>query len=237
MEWYWILAIVLGSMLLLFLLSVVLYKQIFKRFWDLVLSGLAIIVLSPFLVILIIVGAIAMGGNPFYLQKRPGKKEKILNLIKFRSMSNKKDKEGKLLPDKMRLNKYGRFLRSTSLDELPELLNIFVGHMSIIGPRPLAVEYLDFYTKEEKRRHSIRPGLTGWAQVNGRNSLSWEDKFAYDIDYTKRISLFFDIKIIFLTIAKVFKRQDIGQGEEAPISLHILRKDWIKTKDGAMPPR
>lgn len=237
MGFYLVLSIVLGSVLLLFLLSWLFYKPFFKRFWDIVLSGLAILILSPFLFVLTIVGAIVMGGDPFYLQKRPGRNEKVFKLIKFRSMNNKRDKDGKLLSDEIRLNKYGRFLRSTSLDELPELLNIFIGQMSIIGPRPLALEYLDYYTSEEKKRHSIRPGLTGWAQVNGRNSLSWETKFAYDIDYANRISLFFDIKIVFLTIAKVFKRQDIGQGNDAPISLHILRKDWIKTKDGALPPR
>lgn len=191
------------------------YAKFFKRLIDFVLSLIALIVLFPVLLILAIVGAIAMGGNPFFTQMRPGKidkktgKEKIFKLIKFRSMSNKKDKDGKLLPDNVRLNKYGRILRSTSLDELPELLNILVGDMSIVGPRPLAVQYLPYYNDEERQRHSVRPGLTGWAQVNGRTAISWEQRFKYDVEYVKGISLAFDIKILFLTVLKVVKRSDI----------------------------
>ena len=215
MEWYWILAIVLGSVLLLFLLSWLLYKPFFKRFWDIVLSGLAILVLSPFLIILIILGAIFMMGNPFFAQKRPGKKkrdgnERIFRLIKFRTMSNKKDESGNLLPDEQRLNKYGKFLRSTSLDELPELFNIFIGDMSIVGPRPLLVQYLPRYNEEQRHRHDVRPGLTGYAQCHGRNSLSWKVKFEMDVWYTRHISLFGDIKIIFETIFSVFKREGIS---------------------------
>ena len=211
------------------------YRHFFKRFFDLLLSFIAIVLLSPVLLILTIVGAIAMGGNPFFTQQRPGKKdkngnEKIFKLIKFRTMSNKKDKDGNLLPDKIRLNKYGMFLRSTSLDELPEIFNILFGQMSIVGPRPLAVEYLDYYTDEERVRHNVRPGLTGLAQVNGRNSISWEDKFAYDIKYVNNISLFLDIKILFLTFVNVIKRKDIGQGNEAPLSLHIERQNKIDCK-------
>ncbi len=185
------------------------YAKFFKRFFDFTLSLFALSVLSPLLLVLIIVGAIAMGGNPFFVQKRPGKRgkngeEKIFNLIKFRTMSNKKDSEGNLLPDSVRLNKYGRILRSTSLDELPELFNILVGHMSIVGPRPLLVEYLPWYTEEERHRHDVRPGLTGYAQVNGRNMVSWDKRFELDLNYIRNISLLGDIKIILLTVKKVF---------------------------------
>lgn len=220
MEWWQILLIVLGSLLLLFVLSIVFYKQFFKRFWDIVLSGLALIVLSPILLILMIVGAIAMGGNPFFTQKRPGKKdrngnERIFKLIKFRTMSNKKDDSGNLLPDEQRLNKYGKFLRSTSLDELPELLNILIGNMSIIGPRPLLVQYLERYSEEQRHRHDVRPGLTGYAQCHGRNALTWKEKFEMDVWYTRHISLFGDIKIIFETVFSVFKREGISSETSA----------------------
>lgn len=220
MEWWQVLLIVLGSLLLLFVLSIVFYKQFFKRFWDIVLSGLALIVLSPILLILMIVGAIAMGGNPFFTQKRPGKKdrngnERIFKLIKFRTMSNKKDDSGNLLPDEQRLNKYGKFLRSTSLDELPELLNILIGNMSIIGPRPLLVQYLERYSEEQRHRHDVRPGLTGYAQCHGRNALSWKEKFEMDVWYTKHISLFGDIRILFETVFSVFKREGISSETSA----------------------
>ena len=220
MEWWQILLIVLGSLLLLFVLSIVFYKQFFKRFWDIVLSGLALIVLSPILLILMIVGAIAMGGNPFFTQKRPGKKdrngnERIFKLIKFRTMSNKKDDSGNLLPDEQRLNKYGKFLRSTSLDELPELLNILIGNMSIIGPRPLLVQYLERYSEEQRHRHDVRPGLTGYAQCHGRNALTWKEKFEMDVWYTRHISLFGDVKIIFETVFSVFKREGINSETSA----------------------
>lgn len=196
------------------LLSAALYRQFFKRFYDFVLSLLAIVVLSPLLLILTIAGAIAMRGNPFFTQLRPGKKdkngnEKIFRLIKFRTMSNKKDADGNLLPDELRLNKYGKFLRSTSLDELGELINILKGDMSIVGPRPLLVKYLPWYTEAERHRHDVRPGLTGWAQVNGRNFISWEETFDLDVYYVKKISLFLDIKIIFLSVKKVLSRADI----------------------------
>ncbi|OPZ32472.1 MAG: Undecaprenyl phosphate N,N'-diacetylbacillosamine 1-phosphate transferase [Tenericutes bacterium ADurb.BinA124] len=229
MEWWQILLIVLGSLLLLFVLSIVFYKQFFKRFWDIVLSGLALIVLSPILLILMIVGAIAMGGNPFFTQKRPGKKdrngnERIFKLIKFRTMSNKKDDSGNLLPDEQRLNKYGKFLRSTSLDELPELLNIFVGDMSIIGPRPQLVRDMVFMTDEQRHRHDVKPGLSGLAQVNGRNNITWEQKFEYDLEYIKSISLFVDFGLIFKTIFKVFKRKDtVRDGTVSDIDFG----DWL----------
>lgn len=209
------------------------YAKFFKRFLDFILSLFALIVLSPFLVLFTITGAIAMKGNPFYIQKRPGKidpstgKEKIMSLIKFRSMSNAKDKDGNLLPNKVRLNKYGRIIRSLSIDELPSLINILIGDISIVGPRPLTVKYLDYYTPEERRRHSVNPGLTGLAQCKGRNNLSWEEKFAYDLQYVDNISFVLDVKIIFWTIAKVLKREGIGQGEQQPVSLHIERADMV----------
>ena len=215
MQWWHILLIVIGGVLLLFLLSIVLYRQFFKRFWDIVLSGLAILVLSPLLVVLTIIGAIAMKGNPFFSQERPGKREKIFKLIKFRSMNNKKDENGELLPDEKRLGKYGKFLRATSLDELPELFNIFVGHMSIVGPRPLLVRYLSRYNEEQRHRHDVRPGLTGYAQCHGRNAITWQEKFEMDVWYTKHISLFGDIGILFKTVFSVFKKEGISSETSA----------------------
>ena len=215
MEWYWIVLICVGGLIVWFTLSALLYRQFFKRFYDIVLSGLAIIVLSPLLIVMTIAGAIAMKGNPFFMQERPGRHEKIFKLIKFRSMSCEKDENGNLLPDEKRLNRYGKFIRSTSLDELPELFNIFVGNMSIVGPRPLLVEYLSRYSEEQHHRHDVLPGLTGYAQCHGRNSLSWKEKFEMDVFYTKNISLFLDIKIIFETVLSVFKREGISSGTSA----------------------
>lgn len=185
------------------------YARFIKRFLDFTLSLCALIVLSPLFVILIILGAIFMRGNPFFFQERPGKDEKIFKLIKFRSMDNRKDKNGNLLPDEIRLNKYGRFLRSTSLDELPELINILVGQLSIIGPRPLLVSYLPYYTDEEHHRHDVTPGLTGLSQVSGRNYVTWEDKFAMDLEYVNNISFVMDVSILLKTVAVVFKRENI----------------------------
>lgn len=192
------------------------YAKFFKRFLDFSLSLIALIVLSPLLLILCIVGAIAMRGNPLFRQLRPGKKgkdgkEKIFKLIKFRTMSNAKDENGKLLPDNKRLNKYGKFLRSTSLDELPELWNILVGDMSIVGPRPLLVEYLPYYTEDERKRHDVRPGLTGLAQVSGRNNVEWERRFQLDVEYVRNISFINDIKIVLLTIKKVLGKSDVSK--------------------------
>lgn len=193
------------------------YAKCFKRIIDFVLSLIAVIVLSPILLILIIIGAIAMSGNPFFTQLRPGKKgkngeEKIFRLIKFRTMDNRKDKDGNLLPDDVRLNKYGRILRSSSLDELPELFNILIGDMSIVGPRPLLVKYLPLYSSEQRKRHNVRPGLTGYAQVHGRNSISWEDRFKLDVEYTQNVTLSNDIKIVFDTVRVVLKRDGISSG-------------------------
>lgn len=190
------------------------YAKFFKRLIDFVLSLVALIVLSPVLLILIVVGAIAMRGNPFFVQPRPGKKdkngqEKIFKLLKFRTMDNRKDKDGNLLPDDVRLNKYGQVLRSTSLDELPELLNILIGDMSIVGPRPQLVRDMVFMTADQRRRHDVRPGLTGYAQVNGRNNITWEQKFEYDLQYIDNgITLINDVKIILQTVGKVLKRSD-----------------------------
>ena len=190
------------------------YAKSFKRLLDLILSVTALIVLSPIFLILTIVGAIAMKGNPFFLQPRPGKKgkdgkEKIFKLIKFRTMSNAKDKGGNLLPDDQRLGKYGAFLRSTSLDELPSLANIALAHISIVGPRPQLVRDMTFMTAEQRRRHDVRPGLTGLAQVNGRNNITWERKFEYDLQYIDDgITFCGDMKIIVQTVGKVLKRSD-----------------------------
>lgn len=186
------------------------YKKYVKRFLDFFLSLCALIILSPLLLILILIGAVAMKGNPFFTQERPGKDEKIFKLIKFRTMSNAKDKNGKLLPDDIRLNGYGKFLRSTSLDELPELINILVGDMSIVGPRPLMVKYLPYYTERERLRHSVRPGLTGYAQVHGRNALSWDERFELDVQYVRKITFYVDMKIILNTIKIVVKREGIS---------------------------
>lgn len=196
------------------------YAKFFKRFFDFILSFTALMILSPILLIFTVIGAIAMKGNPFFLQPRPGKKgkdgkEKIFKLVKFRTMSNKKDKDGNLLPDEVRLNKYGKILRSTSLDELPELWNILKGDMSIVGPRPLLVEYLPRYSKEQRRRHDIRPGLTGYAQAYGRNSISWEEKFEKDVYYVDNVSFVLDIKVILKTVSVVLKREGISSETSA----------------------
>lgn len=190
------------------------YAKYFKRVIDFTLSVVALIVLSPVLLILIIVGAIAMKGNPFFFQPRPGKKgkdgkEKIFKLIKLRTMSNAKDKDGNLLPDDQRLGKYGAWLRSTSLDELPELINIALGSLSICGPRPFLVRDVVFMSEEQRRRHDVRPGLTGFAQVNGRNSITWEQKMEFDLEYIDNgITFMGDLKIILQTVGKVLKRSD-----------------------------
>lgn len=207
--------IIILSVIVFIVLSSLLYRQFFKRFWDILLSLLAIVVLSPLLLVLTILGRIKMKGNPFFVQPRPGKKnkegkEKIFNLIKFRSMTEEKDENGKYLPDNVRLTKYGNALRKTSLDELPELFNILKGDMSIVGPRPLLVKYLPLYSPEQRRRHNVRPGFTGLAQVHGRNAISWEEKFKWDIKYVDNISFLGDIKIIFETVMVVLKREGIS---------------------------
>ena len=191
------------------------YAKFFKRILDIILSGCAILALSPVLLVLTVVGAVKMKGNPFFTQLRPGRNEKIFRLIKFRTMTCETDENGNLLPDDRRLTKYGKFLRSTSLDELPELFNIFIGQMSIVGPRPLLVQYLPRYNAEQRRRHEISPGLTGWAQVNGRNAISWQDKFRLDVEYVDKVSFALDTKIVFMTVGKIFKREGISSETSA----------------------
>ena len=191
------------------------YGMFFKRLIDFLLSLIAIIVLSPVLLILTIVGAVKMKGNPFFTQERPGWHEKIYRLIKFRTMTNEKDADGEFLPDEKRLIPYGKFLRSTSLDELPELFNILKGDMAIVGPRPLLVKYLPWYTEEQRKRHNVRPGLTGYAQAHGRNAVSWDEKLAMDIWYTEHVSFRTDIGIIFATVKSVLKREGISSETSA----------------------
>lgn len=201
------------------------YAKYIKRILDFVLSLMALIVLSPLLVILIILGAVFMRGNPFFTQARPGKNEKIFKLIKFRTMDNRKDKDGKLLPDDVRLNKYGRILRSTSLDELPELINISIGDMSIVGPRPLLVKYLPRYNEEQRHRHDVRPGLTGYAQAHGRNAVTWEEKFKMDVWYTRNISFITDVKVIIDTVKVVLKRDGISSDTSATMEEFMGTKE------------
>lgn len=200
------------------------YKNFFKRCLDIAFSLLFLLALGWVIAALAVVVRVKLGTPVIFKQDRPGKDGKVFTLYKFRSMSDACDENGELLPDAKRLTKFGRLLRESSLDELPEVWNILKGDMSLVGPRPLAVQYLPYYTAEERKRHDVRPGLTGWAQVNGRNALSWERKFSYDLEYIKNISLLFDIKIIFLTVKKVLVREGIGQAEEAPTSLHIERQ-------------
>ena len=188
------------------------YKKYIKRLLDIVLSGTALIILSPVLLIVAILVRTKLGSPVIFHQERPGKDEKIFTLCKFRTMTDGKDENGNLLPDEVRLTKFGKLLRSTSLDELPELWNILKGDMSIVGPRPLLVRYLPYYTEQERKRHSVRPGLTGYAQINGRNALNWEDRFAYDLEYVEKCSLALDIKILFETVGKVFKRSGTLSG-------------------------
>ena len=209
-NWWGILIICVIVLALWIALSAIFYKCFFKRFYDILLSGIAIIVLSPIFLLLVVLGAIKMKGNPFFAQLRPGKNEKIFKLVKFRTMTCETDESGNLLPDEKRLTKYGKFLRSTSLDEIPELFNIFIGNMSIVGPRPLVPQYLPYYTDIEKNRHNVRPGLTGLAQVRGRNALQWEERFAMDVEYVNNIALVNDVKILFLTVKKVLTRDSVG---------------------------
>lgn len=199
------------------------YAKYVKRILDILLSLLALLVLSPVFAVVAVLVRIKLGRPVVFHQERPGYREKIFGMMKFRTMTEDKDKDGNLLPDEKRLTAFGRGLRASSLDELPELVNILKGDMSIVGPRPLAKVYLPYYYEHERARHFVKPGLTGLAQVKGRNSLSWEEKFKYDIEYVSNISFWLDIKIVFMTVAKVLKRSDIGQAEEAPESLHILR--------------
>lgn len=203
------------------------YQKYFKRPIDIVCALAAIIVFSWLYIIVAILVRIKLGSPVLFKQPRPGKDEKIFNLYKFRTMTNECDEEGNLLPDSIRLTKFGRLLRSTSLDELPEAFNILKGDMSVVGPRPLAVQYLPYYKEEERKRHTIRPGLSGLAQISGRNAVSWEDKFRFDVEYVENVSFLLDAKIILQTVLKAVKREGIGQGEEMPVSLHRERAEMI----------
>ncbi|OWV16444.1 sugar transferase [Fibrobacter sp. UWB4] len=200
------------------------YARFFKRPLDFFCALAAIICLSPVLVVLTVLGAIKMKGNPFFTQPRPGLNEKIFKLVKFRTMTNEKDANGNLLSDDKRLNAYGKFLRSTSLDELPELFNILKGDMAVIGPRPLLVEYLPRYNSEQKHRHDVRPGLSGLAQVNGRNAITWEQKFKYDVEYVNNVTFMGDVKIILMTLLKTVKREGISQQGEATMEVFMGSK-------------
>ena len=190
------------------------YRYI-KRFFDIFSSLIAIIILSPVLIITAILVRTKLGSPVLFKQERPGKDEKIFTLMKFRTMTDERDENGELLPDEVRLTKFGKFLRSTSIDELPELFNILKGDMSVIGPRPLLVRYLPRYNEHQHRRHEVRPGLSGWAQVNGRNTVSWEDKFNMDVEYVENYSMFMDIKILFMTIVNVLKHDGISSETSA----------------------
>lgn len=206
------------------------YEKYIKRLLDIVLSGCALIILSPTLLVTAILVRVKLGSPVIFCQERPGKDEKIFKLHKFRSMSDARDENGDLLPDEERLTGFGKKLRSLSIDELPELFDIFRGKMSIVGPRPLLVEYLPYYTENERHRHDVRPGLTGLAQINGRNTLTWEQKFAYDLEYVQRISFCEDIKILFRTVGKVLNRSGVqvntqsGEGNLAKIRSCVCEK-------------
>lgn len=201
------------------------YRRFIKRILDFTISLISLIIFSPIFIVVAVLVRVKLGSPVFFRQKRPGKDEKIFTIYKFRTMTDKRDENGNLCSDDIRLTPFGRKLRATSLDELPQLLNVIKGDMAIVGPRPLMVEYLPYYTEEEKIRHTVRPGITGLAQVRGRNSISWEEKFSFDIQYVNKMSLMFDLKIIMETVSKVIKKSDIGQGEECPEYLNVLRKD------------
>ena len=192
------------------------YKNFFKRVLDFIISLLALICLSPILLVVTIWLHFAnKGAGAFFLQERPGKDAKIFKIIKFKTMTDERDSKGKLLPDAQRLTKAGKFVRSTSIDELPQLINVLKGDMALIGPRPLRTHYLPLYSKEQNRRHDVRPGITGWAQCNGRNAISWTEKFKLDVWYVDHVSLWTDIKVIWITIMKVLKRADINEAGQA----------------------
>jgi lipopolysaccharide/colanic/teichoic acid biosynthesis glycosyltransferase len=194
------------------------YKNYLKRLLDFILAFLGLVLLSPIFILVTLVLIIANRGKPYFLQKRPGKNEKIFTIIKFKTMNDRRDINGNLLPDAQRLTRIGSFVRKTSLDEIPQLINVLKGDISLIGPRPLLIEYLPLYSPEQARRHEMRPGITGWAQVNGRNAISWEQKFKLDVWYVDHQNIYLDIKILFLTIQKVFKRDGIHSDGEVTTS-------------------
>lgn len=209
------------------------YRFFFKRLLDIIISGIVLIVLCPVLILLAILITIKLGTPVIFVQERPGKNEKIFRLYKFRSMSNATDERGELLPDELRLTRFGKLLRSTSLDELPELFNILKGDMSLIGPRPLLVRYLPWYTEEERHRHDVRPGLTGLAQVNGRNALGWEERFSYDLEYVNHLTFIMDVKIICMTVGKVLKRSGTLSGADQTVAdFDVYRKGQEVGREG-----
>ncbi len=192
-----------------------LYKDFFKRFCDLIISFILLLIFSPLIIFISLILFFNNNGSPFFFQIRPGLNEKLFKIIKFKTMTDKKGVDGQLLSDSDRLTKIGQLIRNTSLDEIPQLINVLKGDMSLIGPRPLLVEYLSLYSEEQKKRHNVRPGITGWAQVNGRNAISWQDKFKLDIYYVKNCSFLLDLKIIYLTIKKVIKKEGISSNTSA----------------------
>lgn len=208
------------------------YRKFFKRFLDILLSGCALLVLSPVLLMTALLVRCKLGSPVIFCQERPGKDEKIFKMYKFRSMTDQRDENGELLPDEARLTKFGKALRATSLDELPELWNIFKGDMSIVGPRPLLVRYLPRYNAVQRRRHDVRPGLTGLAQVNGRNAISWEEKFALDVQYVSNVTFLNDVKIIFATVGKVFKRDGIQSANAATMEEFMGTPESAASEDG-----
>ena len=208
------------------------YRKLIKRPLDIFVSGIAIVTLSPIMLVTAILVRVKLGSPVIFRQERPGKDETRFKLFKYRTMTDERDEKGELLPDEVRLTRFGRALRATSLDELPELLNIFMGDMSIVGPRPLLVRYLPFYKDEERLRHSVRPGLTGLAQVNGRNNLGWDERLEFDVEYVKHITFAGDMKIILKTVGKVFKRSDIASGEQ--LIMQDLDKERAWMKEGRM---
>ena len=204
------------------------YRNFFKRIFDFILSGLALIVLSPIMLLTAVLVRVRLGSPVFFCQDRPGRDEKLFRLLKFRTMTDQRDEQGNLLPDEVRLTGFGRMLRSTSLDELPELINILKGDMAVVGPRPLLVRYLPFYKPEERVRHSVRPGLTGLAQISGRNNLGWDERLGLDAEYAKNITLLGDAKIILRTVGKVFRRSDIASGEQLLMQDLDQERAWMK---------
>lgn len=201
------------------------YRKFFKRILDIIISFSAIVILSPVLLVLAILVRVKLGSPVIFRQQRPGLNGKIFGLMKFRTMTDERDEKGELLPDEVRLTSFGKKLRSTSLDELPEFFNILKGEMSFVGPRPLLVQYLPLYNEEQAHRHDVLPGLTGWAQVNGRNAISWEKKFEYDVWYTRNISFLLDLKIVFMTVAAVLKRDGISSGTAATMEFFTGTKE------------
>lgn len=204
------------------------YRDYLKRLLDIVLSGIAVLVLSPIMIVTALLVRLKLGSPVIFKQERPGKDEKLFRLFKFRTMTDGRDEKGELLPDEVRLTSFGRTLRTTSLDELPELVNILKGDMSIVGPRPLLVRYLPYYKEEERVRHSVLPGLTGLAQVNGRNNVDWDERLGYDVKYVNNISFAGDVKIILQTIGKVLKRSDIASGEQLIMQDLDKERAWMK---------